>query len=456
MPKTNAHRACDDFHSTTESVRRSYLGEGGGVTRRQVIGRGLAAGLTVYAAKAMSIGRVFEAAEAAYASAPNAPVLVSVFLPGGCDLLDTIVPLDQYGRYAGMRPQLKQTNAAKLGSTGLGINAALTSGMNGGVKGLFDAGKIGLMPGIDYSNPDLSHFHSRHFWETGLVIDRGASGWLGRLLDRTGSQDNPLQGVSMTGALSPVLRTGQAPVAAVSSPGDKQFWIPGVYGKPFDDAMAAWEQMAGRPTSGPGAAATMSSVVQAKRVADMLAPYRNDGSGPNPLAGMIAYPSAAANPLAGNLRDLAALLAQPLGIRVAAVESDGDFDTHDRQGQDLTAGLTQVSEALSAFQADLEARGIADRVLTLVWSEFGRRPHENDSHGTDHGAGGVAWLQGTRVKSGLLSDYPDLGKLDGESNLAVTLDFRRLYCSLLEQWMGADAASVIPGAGAFGRIQVMA
>src|SRR2546421_8985379 len=119
------------------------------------------------------------------------------------------------------------------------------------------------MPGIDYSNPDLSHFHSRHFWETGLVIDRGASGWLGRLLDGTGRQDNPLQGVSMTGELSPVLRAGQAPVAAVSAPGEKQFWIPGVYGKPFDDAMAAWEEMAKRPTSGPGAAAATSSVVQA-------------------------------------------------------------------------------------------------------------------------------------------------------------------------------------------------
>jgi uncharacterized protein (DUF1501 family) len=455
MPKPNAHRACDDFRSTSESKRRAYLGSEGGVTRRQVIGRGLGAGLAIYAAKAMSIGRVFEAAEAAYAAAPNAPVLVSVFLPGGCDLLDTLVPLDQYGRYADLRPQLKQGGGApKLRGTGLGINPALTSGLNGGVKGLFDAGKIGLMPGIDYANPDLSHFHSRHFWETGLVTDKGASGWLGRLLDRTGSNDNPLQGVSMSGSLSPVLRTGHAPVAAVSSPGDAQFWIPGVWGKAFDDAMAAWERMSKRSAKGPGAVAATGAAAQAKKVADLLAPYGEDDNGVSPLAGSVPYPKG--NDLADRLRDLAGMLAQPLGIRVAAVDADGDFDTHDRQDEDLKRGLTHVSEALSAFQADLESRGIANRVLTLVWSEFGRRPQENESRGTDHGAGGLAWVQGTRVKGGVLSDYPNLGKLDREENLAVTLDFRRVYCSVLEQWMGADAASVIPGAGSFGRLKVTA
>ncbi len=431
------------------------LGEGSGITRRQIIGRGLAGGLAVYASRAISVADMFGAAEAAYADAPNAPILVSVFLPGGCDLLDTIVPMSQYGRYADLRPRIKQGSPPELRGTGLGMNPALASGIGGGVKGLFDAGKIGLMPGIDYANPDLSHFHSRQFWETGLVTPQSTTGWLGRLLDRTGSPDNPLQGVSMSGSLSPVLRTGQAPVAAVSSPGDAQFWIPGVWGKAFDDAMSAWEQMATRPALRPGAAAATSATAQAKRVADLLAPYtKDDDKGIDPLKGSVAYPEN--NDLADRLRDLAGLLAQPLGIRVAAVEAEGDFDTHDRQQDDLKKGLTLVSEALAAFQADIEARGIADRVLTLVWSEFGRRPQQNESNGTDHGAGGVAWVQGTRVKGGVLSDYPNLGKLDGENNLAVTLDFRRVYCSVLEQWMGADAASIIPGAPQFGRMQVIA
>jgi uncharacterized protein (DUF1501 family) len=168
----------------------------------------------------------------------------------------------------------------------------------------------------------------------------------------------------------------------------------------------------------------------------------------------VQYP--ADNDFGDRLRSLAGLLAQPLGIRIAAVEADFDFDTHDRQTEDLGTSLKAVSEGLSAFQADLESRGIADRVLTLVWSEFGRRPHQNDSNGSDHGAGGLAYVVGTRAQSGILSDYPDLGKLDRQDNLAVTLDFRRVYSSVLEQWMGTDAGAIIPGAASFGRLKVAA
>jgi uncharacterized protein (DUF1501 family) len=311
------------------------------------------------------------------------------------------------------------------------------------------------MPGIDYANPDLSHFHSRHFWETGLVTQKSATGWLGRALDHNGSMDNPLQGVSMTSSLSPVLHAGRAPVAALSSPSDAQFWIPGVWGPAFDRTMGAWEEISARASSHPGAAAANGAARQAKQVADRLAPYKkNDKTGADPLAPPVAYPKG--NDLGDRLQTLAGLISQPLGIRVAAVEAEGDFDTHDRQGEDLTRGLGLVSEALASFQADLEARGVADRVITFVWSEFGRRPEQNSSDGTDHGAGGLAWVQGTKVKGGVLSDYPDLKRLDGEQNLSVTLDFRRVYCSLLEQWMGVDAGAVIPGAGAFGRLKVTA
>jgi uncharacterized protein (DUF1501 family) len=149
------------------------------------------------------------------------------------------------------------------------------------------------------------------------------------------------------------------------------------------------------------------------------------------------------------------MLDLPLGIRVATVDASSDFDTHDNQPEELGKALAEVSAGLAAFQADLEARGSADRVLTFVWSEFGRRPEANDSDGTDHGAGGVAWVQGTRAQGGILSDYPDLGKLDRNGNLAVTMDFRRVYASLLEQWLGTDASEVIPNAGAFGRLDLV-
>jgi uncharacterized protein (DUF1501 family) len=95
-------------------------------------------------------------------------------------------------------------------------------------------------------------------------------------------------------------------------------------------------------------------------------------------------------------------------------------------------------------------------VLTFVWSEFGRRVESNESQGTDHGAGGVAWVQGQRAKSGILTDYPNIGALDDHGNLAVTVDFRRVYASLLEGWLGTPAEQVLPGAAGFGRVALVA
>jgi uncharacterized protein (DUF1501 family) len=437
----NAHRACDDFHRSSERMRP--------LTRRQVLAWGVGGGLSLYLTQAMPIQRMLEAAAADAAAAPNAPVLVSVFLPGGLDLLDTLVPLHAYGRYADLRPKLK-VQGVPLGATGLGLNPSMAQGIGGGVKGLFERGKVGFLPGIDYSNPDLSHFHSRHFWETGLITDRDTPGWLGRWLDRAGSRDNPLQGVSVGYGLSPVLRSGRAPVAAVSSPGDAGFWMRGVWGDAYEAAMKTYGRLGHGSGGGEALGAARESARLAKQVADRLAPYA-EHDGVDPLASSVAYPDN--SDFGTRLGHLAAMISKPLGIRVAHVEADGDFDTHDNQSE-LSTKLADVSQCLAAFQADLEARGVADRTLTFVWSEFGRRPEENDS-GTDHGAGGIAWVQGNRALAGVHSDYPDLYRLDREDNLQVTIDFRRVYSSLLEQHLGTQAAAVIPRAGKFGRVQLV-
>ena len=450
MPRS-AHRACDDFH-TTEARRRHLLDAP--LTRRRLIGTGIGAGLAVYAAKALPLVRMLEAAEAQAQAVPNASVLVSVFLPGGVDLLDTLVPQGQFGAYADLRKGTRVENATPLGSTGLGIHPSLGLGTGGGVAGLFGAGKIGLLPGIDYANPDLSHFHSRHFWETGLITPNPANGWLGRWVDRRGTAENPFQGLSMGYTLSPAIRTGGKPVAAVSSPDDAQFWIRDTWGKAYDKGLAAWSRIAERRPTGQGPASVHAATRLTRDVAARLQPYTTDEKRGDPLASPVPYPDADDNRLAQQLSRLAGLLALPLGIRVATVDADSDFDTHDNQPTELANGLKGVSEALAAFQADLEARGLADRVLTLVWTEFGRRPEGNESSGTDHGAGGLAWVMGTRAVGGVLSEYPNLGRLDREGNLAVTVDFRRVYASLLEQWLGTDAGVVIPNAAAFGRLQV--
>jgi uncharacterized protein (DUF1501 family) len=209
--------------------------------------------------------------------------------------------------------------------------------------------------------------------------------------------------------------------------------------------------MSARRAGLPGRVAAGTAARLASTVADQLAALEPRG-GRDPLAGSVAYPS---NDIGDRLSHLAGLLDQPLGIRVATVDADADFDTHSGQPNELATGLGDVSNALASFQADLEQRGIADRVLTFVWTEFGRRPRENDSAGTDHGAGGLAWVMGTRAKSGVLTPYPDLKRLDGQGNLAVTTDFRNVYASLLEQWMGTDGAEVIPDAAGAARVAVV-
>lgn len=461
MARRSPYGGCDDFHRTEE--RRAHLATP--LTRREVMGLGIGAGVALYLTPGTPVQRALESSAEAAAGDPNARVLVSVFLPGGLDLLDSFVPLDQYGAYRTARGGVARPQSSpKLGSTGVGLHEALTRGNRGGIKGLFDQGKLGLLPGIDYANPDLSHFTSRSFWETGLVTRELATGWLGRWADRFGSKENPFQGIGLGAQLAPVLRTAGAPVAAVETPRNARLIAtlePDVLGM----ATESYARLGQIGSKRPGRDAVNRTVRLTKRVADELAPFEAAAPQPtadtsdNPLAQLLrpgtpsdsapAYPNGR---LGDRLKTLAFLLSQPLGIRVAAVQARGLFDTHDNQGPTLDALLTEVSFALSAFQLDVEQRGLADRVLVFVWSEFGRRLKANASAGTDHGAGGIAWVQGTQARPGILSDYPRLNDLDKLGNLKVTVDFRQVYASLVEQWLANDAAAVIPRANELTRV----
>ena len=147
------------------------------------------------------------------------------------------------------------------------------------------------------------------------------------------------------------------------------------------------------------------------------------------------------------------MLAAGLPLRCVALSAYGCTTRTRTRPRLCETGLKLTSETLLAFQRDLEARGLADRVLTLVWSEFGRRAEENGSHGTDHGAAGVGLLMGTRARGKMIGELPGLKTaLDRDGNLKATVDFRTIYSSLLEQWLtSTDAAAVIPNAKSFGR-----
>jgi len=144
------------------------------------------------------------------------------------------------------------------------------------------------------------------------------------------------------------------------------------------------------------------------------------------------------------LAGLAAMLGAGLPVRCATLTAPGAWDTHANQAEELPENLALTSDSLFAFQRDLEARGIAHRVLTLVWSEFGRRAEENGS-GTDHGAAGIGFVIGTRAAGRMIGEFPGLSSLDPQGNLVATSDFRGLYASLAADWFGVDPAAVLPG-----------
>ena len=151
-----------------------------------------------------------------------------------------------------------------------------------------------------------------------------------------------------------------------------------------------------------GVRAAGTAAAQAMQLRTQLQPFSGEEITPP-----VAYPDGEDSWFGDSLAALAAMLGAGLPIRCAALSSPGDFDTHDNQAEGFDSDVRLVTETIAAFQADLEARGLADRVITLVWSEFGRRPEENDS-GTDHGAGGAAYVIGTRVRGQMVGEFPGL------------------------------------------------
>ena len=159
----------------------------------------------------------------------------------------------------------------------------------------------------------------------------------------------------------------------------------------------------------------------------------------------VPYPTAGGE-FPERLAALAEMLGAGLPIKCASLNAVGGYDTHSDEANTLSTNLGQTVESVLAFQRDLEARKLDKEVVIQLWSEFGRRPEENGS-GTDHGAAGLAFLIGSRVKGEMVGGFPGLSKLDENGNLVNTSDFRSMYSALLEQWFKTEAGLVIPGAG---------
>jgi uncharacterized protein (DUF1501 family) len=459
--------ACADFRRTS---RRALLRQGGlsmlpipadlldeGAagflqqrrSRRDFLAGGI--GLLVALGAAGRLGP-WELVERAHAAdAGGGPILVTVFLGGGNDGLNTVVPLSGPDRavYERFRTRLGIAADKALpipGQPALGWHPAA-----GGLRQLYDAGKLGVYLAVDHERPDFSHFHETTVWRSGMLdYQRATTGWLGRYLDEVGSTDNPLQGLAVEWSTDDVLASRVAPTCALFSPGDFDFWSPDVWDT--DRMLEAYRDLGG-PSRTSAHRRAVEVTRQAVGIRGVLEPLREEEAGGGPPSPPVAYPD---SDTGAALRNLARMLGAGLGVRVATVTSAGMFDTHERQQNQMSWNLADLGAALVAFQADVEARGLGERVVTLVWSEFGRRIADNESYGTDHGSGGLLLALGRRVRPGVANPAWNLGDpATTDGNIPVALDFRDVYAGVLEQHLGIEAGRVLPGyAGA--PLQVMA
>ena len=392
-------------------------------------------------------------AQAAAVQSSNSPIIVSIFISGGIDSLSLLAPTSD-PLYQKLRPNLAVAPTAGTlftEDTRLRWHPSAAS-----FSALHAAGKVTVFPGIGYSSPNMSHFSSRHYWEVGVTDTSVTTGWLGRYLDVAGDSLNPLQGLSLDGELNPAMATATNPIAALSTPEAFTLWMNGVTGGVLDQALAAAVSLGDsqRTWSDPALTQAAKAASEIGVLNQALAPFAgNAGTNPNDVS-PVTYPSSSTS-FPQRLAGLAAMIGGGLPLRCVALTYDTSLDTHAGQAATFNPSIQTLADSVAAFQADLEARGLADRVLIHVWSEFGRRVEENGSLGTDHGAAGTTLLIGNRVSGTMVGEWPGITKLDANGNQIENVDFRGVYASLLEQFFSQDAAAVIPQAASFPRYQLL-
>lgn len=355
--------------------------------------------------------------------APNDTVLVVCQLSGGNDGLNTIVPYQDANYYA-LRPTLAIPKDKVLQiNEPVGIHPAM-----GAFADLYKAGKVAVVQNTGYPRPNRSHFKSMEIWQSGGP-ECPKHGWIGRHFD----------GKSATGPLNPVVALGLSTDRPRALEGQKASIpcfaslvdIQNMIGDPDAERMLRQIQGEAAPDGSP-----LRVVQQANQAAlDAMAELNKR------LATYTPKETYAADPFGQGFKQVAHLIATSPATRVVYF-SAGGFDTHARQAESHERLMTQFSNGLAAFQKEIEALGKADKVVVLVFSEFGRRCYENASLGTDHGAAAPMFLIGSSVKGGLHGPLPNLQDLT-DGDLKHSIDFRQVYATALDRWVGGDSSAVL-------------
>jgi len=363
-------------------------------------------------------------------------VLVVVQLGGGNDGLNTVVPygLDAYHRarpVLGLKPPRETGGALELDAArGLGLHPNLE-----GLKDLHDRGRLAILQGVGYPNPNRSHFTSMDIWHSASPTSRGRGGWLGRYFDHAcAGRPEPEAGVAI-GREAPLAMLGDETKPITFETEELFRWS----GSDLHPLLAARYGEASR-------IGRLDGVPEDSQLAFLTRTALDAQVSSDRIRAAVAKPPLVRYPqgnLARQLQMVAAMIRDGLRTRVYYV-SLGGFDTH--AGQAGTHGnlLRQVGGSLQAFQADLEAQGNDGRVVTMVFSEFGRRVRQNASGGTDHGAAAPMFLVGSTIRPGVLGEHPSLEDLD-DGDLRFGIDFRSVYAGLLEDWLDAPSAAVLGG-----------
>lgn len=368
-----------------------------------------------------------QAAQAASAQRQD-NILVVIQMSGGNDGLNTVIP-SRHDAYRKARPTLAipTSDVLKIDDE-LGFHPAAT-----GFDTLYQNSQLAIVNGVGYPNANLSHFESMDIWHTCLrKSDDRPDGWLGRTVDA-------LQAQQPTDV--PALHLGhrKQPFALASL----DHRIPSVKSlEQFRLELKQREslsQIRSSVTARRDSANSLLDFVQtstgtaidvSQRLADVTRSYKSK----------VNYPD---SPLASQLKTVAQLIDADLATRVFYLEIDG-FDTHAQQADAHAALLKQVSEGVAAFVDDLDQHGHGDRVLTMCFSEFGRRVAENASKGTDHGRAAPLFLAGNKVKAGLIGKQPSLDKLQA-GDLEHHTDFREVYAGILQHWFNTPSQEILHG-----------
>lgn len=376
------------------------------------------------------VARMAQAAPATNPSVANDNILVVLQLSGGNDGLNTVVPVGN-DAYRKARPTLALKDRLLKLDDRFALNPGLT-----GFHALYQSGQLAIVHGCGYPQPNRSHFQSMAIWHTADPKLSVGTGWLGHYLDHLdrGTTPNALRAVNIGPELPQALVNEGPPAPSINSLEDYRVRTDGATS--FDakleaQIIAELQQVRdGSPALQFLARQATNAIISAEQVQKLTASYKPDAS----------YEQG----LGQRLRLIAQIIAGNFGTKVFYVEVGG-FDTHANQLYSHEQLLRQVGHAVQAFYTDLATKGLDGKVLTMCFSEFGRRVKQNDSNGTDHGAAGPMFLIGRKVKAGSHGTHPSLDELD-DGDLRYTTDFRRVYATVLQRWLNADATAVLRNA----------